>query len=153
MDAWSGYWKTGARRSPATISITLIGATPPRRSLRFWRNYGPTLIHKQGEWRLPHLGRRRSQAVTRSTGASFCNVRIYENRRRNWRLTFAAADFLVGPQLIDSVERPVCARGGHSEIVGELDCLVVIGDTLAIERRAGRLPPRGSLPESDCTTV
>src|SRR5260370_36006816 len=43
MDAWSGYWKTGARRSPATISITLTGATPPRRSLRFWRSYGPTL--------------------------------------------------------------------------------------------------------------
>src|SRR5258708_22489523 len=43
MDAWSGYWKTGARRSPATISITLAGATPPRRSLHFWRNYGPTL--------------------------------------------------------------------------------------------------------------
>src|SRR5580658_4898271 len=49
MDAWSGYWKTGARRSPAIISIILTGATPPRRSLRFWRNYGPTLICKQGE--------------------------------------------------------------------------------------------------------
>jgi hypothetical protein len=34
---------------PATISITLTGATPPRGSLRFWRNYGPTLIYKQGE--------------------------------------------------------------------------------------------------------
>src|SRR5258705_13518370 len=49
MDAWSRYWKTGARRSPATISITLTGATPPRRSPRSWRNYGPTLIYKQGE--------------------------------------------------------------------------------------------------------
>src|SRR5712671_2316249 len=49
MEAWSGYWKTGARRSPATISITLTGATTPRRSLRFWRNYGPTPIYKQGE--------------------------------------------------------------------------------------------------------
>jgi DNA-binding transcriptional LysR family regulator len=45
----SGYWKTGARHSPATTSITLTGATPPRRSLRFWRNYGPTLIYKHGE--------------------------------------------------------------------------------------------------------
>jgi hypothetical protein len=44
-----GYWKTGARRSPATISTTLTGATPPRRSLRFWRNYGPTLINKRGD--------------------------------------------------------------------------------------------------------
>src|SRR6266404_2466236 len=43
MDAWFRYWKTGARRFPATISITLAGATPPRRSLHFWRNYGPTL--------------------------------------------------------------------------------------------------------------
>ena len=42
---------------------------------------------------------------------------------------------------------------GHSEIVEELYCLVVIGDTLAIERRGGRLPARGSLLESDCTTV
>jgi hypothetical protein len=32
-----------------TISISPTGATPPRRSLRFWRNYGPTLICKQGE--------------------------------------------------------------------------------------------------------
>src|SRR5580693_7909921 len=50
MDAWSRYWKTGARRSPATISITLTGDTPPQRSLRFWKNYGPTLIYKQGEY-------------------------------------------------------------------------------------------------------
>src|SRR5260370_27035860 len=28
---------------------------------------------------------------------------------------------------------------------GELDCLVVIGDTLAIERRGGRLPPRAAV--------
>ena len=35
------------------------------------------------------------------------------------------------------------ARGGHSEIVEELDGLVVIGDTLAIERRAGRQEARG----------
>ena len=45
------------------------------------------------------------------------------------------------------------SRHGHSEIVGEPDCLVVIGDTLAIEWSAGRLPPRDSLRESDCTTV
>src|SRR4029077_1237126 len=49
MDAWSGYWKTGARRSPATISITPTGATPPQRSLRFWRNYGPTPIYSRDE--------------------------------------------------------------------------------------------------------
>jgi hypothetical protein len=48
-DAWSRYWKSGARHSPGTISITLTGATPPRRSLRFWRNYGSTLTYKQGE--------------------------------------------------------------------------------------------------------
>src|ERR1700722_11125550 len=48
MDGWARYWKTGARRSPATISITQTGATRPRRSPRFWRNYGPTLIHKLG---------------------------------------------------------------------------------------------------------
>ncbi len=35
----------------------------------------------------------------------------------------------------------------------ELDCLVVIGDTLAMERRGERLPARRSLLESDCTTV
>ena len=28
------------------ISITLTGATPRRRSLRFWKNCGPTLINK-----------------------------------------------------------------------------------------------------------
>src|SRR5258705_12704449 len=39
---------------------------------------------------------------------------FYENRRRNWRVTFATADYLVGPQLIDSAERPLCARGGRS---------------------------------------
>jgi len=50
MDAWSGYWKTGARRSPATISITLTGATPPRRSLPLLEELRATLIYKQGKW-------------------------------------------------------------------------------------------------------
>jgi len=47
---------------------------------------------------------------------------FYGNRRRNWRVTFATADYLVGPQLIDSAERPLCARCGRSMInsFGEL---------------------------------
>jgi hypothetical protein len=42
--------RVGIIRAGAVGSaFTLTGATPPRRSLRFWRNYGPTLIYKQGE--------------------------------------------------------------------------------------------------------
>src|SRR5258705_7286958 len=81
MDAWSGYWKTGARRSPATISITLTGATPPRRSLRFWRNCGPTLIYKQGEYMLtpsaffhPALTRARGSMFTHFTPADLVAI-------------------------------------------------------------------------------
>jgi hypothetical protein len=47
--------------------------------------------------------------VTRSKVPLSATSGFYENRPRNWRLTFAAADFLVGPQLIDSAERPVFA--------------------------------------------
>ena len=107
---------------PATISITLTGATPPRRSLRFWRNYAPTLIYKQGESRHPQsrpapLSGGNSLTVTSGPEQAPLSATsgFYEHRRRNWRLTFAAADFLVGPQLIDFAERPLCARSGSPE--------------------------------------
>jgi len=45
------------------------------------------------------------------------------------------------------------SRGGHSEIVGEPTVLVVIVKPLAIDWRAGRLPPRFRLPGATASTV
>lgn len=38
----------GAHARTWTRLLLATGATPPRRSLRFWRSYAPTLIYKWG---------------------------------------------------------------------------------------------------------